>query len=391
MSDFDIPSIILDPQNEEEVILKAYDRINAASGGAINDFSPSSPIAALIEGQAFVYMELLWYLNQLPTALALELFRLLGVTRSPGSRSTGKVTFVLATTLATDFVVNAGYSIPFKDAAYVTKSTLVIPAGSIEGSVTVEATREGSDMNVAAFGLTTIGLALSYLQSIYNAEPINGGSDIEPLSDTVSRAQVAIRSRGTLVSATDYEQVAAFLLGAGSTARAFPLLMANKTNEALDVVHIFLLDADGNAPSVTACQNIQANLRDRSFVSAAIWVSPASLQDISIEVLVDTRNIDSSIADDIESALIEYLDPRSFKIGSTVKVKELEYIVRQQVGVNGITTLTIDSQSIDKPMPTKYTQPRLASLNVILTDSQKQSTSFYRSRVIDTLGDYGAP
>ena len=86
MTDFNIPSIILDPRNEDEVILSAYDRVRSASNGIINDFSLSSPIAALIEGQAFVQMELLWYLNQLPTALALEVFRLLGAAW-PGSGS----------------------------------------------------------------------------------------------------------------------------------------------------------------------------------------------------------------------------------------------------------------------------------------------------------------
>ena len=307
MTDFNIPSIILDPRNEDEVILSAYDRVRSASNGVINDFSPSSPIAALIEGQAFVQMELLWYLNQLPTALALETFRLLGVTRSPGTTAKGNVTFILSATLSTDFVVSAGYFIPFRDAGFITKTTLVIPSGALEGTVQIEATRQGSDLNVAAFGLTTSGLSLTYLQSLYNTEPINGGSDLEPLNVTVDRAQIAIRSRDTLISVEDYEQVSEFLLGSGSYATAYPLLSANKSTETLGHLHVFLLDAEYNKPSVATCQSIQSQLRERSFTGAAVWVSSADLYNIDLEIIVNVKSIDEKVVDDIFTAVSEEL------------------------------------------------------------------------------------
>ena len=387
MTIFNIPSVILDPRNEDEVILSAYDRVRSASNGIINDFSPSSPVAALIEGQAFVQMELLWYLNQLPTALALEVFRLLGITRSPGNTAKGYVTFILSATLATDFVVSAGNFIPFKDAGFVTKSTLVIPSGSLEGAVQVEATRQGSDLNVAAFGLTTSGLSLTYLQSLYNPEPINGGSDLEPLSQTVDRAQVAIRSRDTLISVEDYEQVSEFLLGTGSTATAYPLLSANKSTETLGHLHVFLLDAENNKPSVATCQSIQGQLRDRSFTGAAIWVSPADLYGIDIEVIVNVVSIDEVIVDTIFNALAESLSPRQHKLGADIKLKELEYTVRQQPDVLEVVSVTINGEALSTAMPNKYTQPRLENVLVYLQDSLGTSVQFYRSTVINADGD----
>ncbi len=387
MTDFNIPSIILDPQNEEEVIQRAYERIRSASNGTINDFSPSSPIAALVEGQAFVNMELLWYLNQLPTALALEVFRLLGVTRSPGQTAKGEVVFLLSTALATDFVVNAGYFIPFRDAGFVTKTTLIIPVGSLEGKVQVEATREGSDMNLAAFGLTTSGTSLTYLQTIYNPEPINGGADLEPLVSTVDRAQMAIRSRDTLISVEDYEQVAAFLLGSGSKATAYPLLMANKNSEALGHIHIFLLDPEGNIPSMTVCQEIQRELRSRSFVGASIWVSPADIKKIEMEVIIKVQTIDSTIVDEVFGSINEYLAPSNYPLGSTLKIKELEYLVRQQTGITEVVSITIDKESINTPMPNKYTQPKLNGLTVVLMDDDGTPVTFYRSNLLDNEVD----
>lgn len=383
MTDFNIPKLILDPENEQEVIQGAYDAIRVASDNTITDFNPSSPVAALIEGQAFVYMELLWYLNQLPTALALEVFRLLGISRSPGQTAKGEVTFVLSALLATDFVVSAGYFIPYKDAGFVTSATLVIPAGSIEGTVQVQATREGSDMNLPAFGLTSTGLSLTYLQSIYNSDPINGGSDLEPLTATVDRAQIEIRSRGTLISQEDYEQVAAFLLGDGSTATAFPLMTSDKETEALGHIHVFLLDASNMQPSIAACQSIQAQLKERSFAGAAVWVSPANVQTYNMEVIIEVDNIDEAIADTIESAILDYLHPANFKLGDTLKIKELEYVVRQQEKVNAVVTMSIDNETTNKPMPSKYTQPKLNTLTVILNDSIGTTATYYRSQILD--------
>ncbi len=387
MTDFNIPSIILDPQNEEEVIQRAYERIRSASNGTINDFSPSSPIAALVEGQAFVNMELLWYLNQLPTALALEVFRLLGVTRSPGQTAKGDVVFILSTTLATDFVVNAGYFIPFRDAGYVTKNTLVIPSGSIEGRVQVEATREGSDMNIAAFGLTTSGTSLTYLQTIYNPEPINGGADLETLVSTVDRAQMAIRSRDTLISVEDYEQVAAFLLGSGSKATAYPLLMANKNSEALGHIHVFLLDSSGNPPVMAVCQDIQSELRSRSFVGASVWVSPADIKQIDMEVILKVDTIDSTFVDEVFASINEYLAPSNYPLGNTLKIKELEYLVRQQTGIKEVLSVTIDKEALNTPMPNKYTQPKLNGLTVVLQSPTSLPVTFYRSNLLDNEAD----
>lgn len=383
MTSFDIPSLILDPQNEEEVIQSAYDRIRSSSNGTINDFSPSSPIAALVEGQAFVYMELLWYLNQLPTALALEVFRLLGIQRSPGATAKGYITFVLSASLATDFIVSAGYFIPHKDAGFVTKNTLVIPAGSIEAKVLVEATREGSDLNVPPFGISSSGVSLTYLQSIYNDEYISGGADIEPLTDTVNRASTAVRTRGTLISQEDYEQVSAFLLGSGSYSTAFPLLTSDKETKTLGHVHVFLLDQKVQQPSVATCQAIQQELRDRSFTGAAIWVSPADIAYYDMEVVLKVQTIDEALAERLEDALAEYLRPDNFGLGNTLKIKELEYVVRNQEGVQEVITLTVNNEAVNVPMDNAYTQPKLGTLTVVLMDAIGTTSTIYRVANID--------
>ena len=75
MEDLNIPKLVLDPANEGDLIAMTYDRIKSASGGVINDFRSGTTIAALVEGQTFALAELLYYVNLLPEAIAIEVFR----------------------------------------------------------------------------------------------------------------------------------------------------------------------------------------------------------------------------------------------------------------------------------------------------------------------------
>lgn len=383
----DIPSLLLDPQNELEVIEQAYERIRAASNNTITDFNPSSPVAALIEGQAYVYMELLWYLNQLPEALALEVLRLAGVTRSAGTKARGILTFTLSSSLATQFVVSQGFVIPYRDSGFQTLATLVIPPGSIEATVPVEAMRTGADMNIGAYGFSTNSTGLSFLQNIYNASSITGGTGLEPLSETLQRAQIALRSRDVLVTARDYEIKAAELLGVGSTATAYPLLSSDKSTQKVGHIHIFAVDSEGNKPSETTCQSVQGQLQALSFAGSSVWLTPVDLYTANLDISITAMQLSDDLADDIFNQVLDYLSPASFVLGASIRVKELEYLVRSVEGVTEVFSLLINEQSVNLAMPNKFTQPKLGFLAITVTDPTGYTQTYYRAAEQDLQGD----
>lgn len=387
MLDLDIPSILLDPQNEQEVINQAYERIRSASANKINDFSPSSPVAALIEGQAFVYMELLWFLNQLPEALALEVLKLSGVSRSPGHKSAGRVNFLLQTARPSDFVVEAGYLIAYKESAFQTTATLVIPAGSIEASVPVEAVTEGSEMDVPAFGLATSSSGLSFVQSIYNTEPITGGANVEPLVLTIQRAQKALRSRNVLVTAEDYETAVQDELGYGSQGTAIPMLTSDRSTTKVGHVHVFVAGIDGLPAGAETCANLQAKLRNRSFAGSAVWVSPIERKLITIDAIVNVQQLSQGLANAVFDNLQDYLNPVNFSLGSSIRLRELEYRVRSVPGVDEVVSLLIDSEAVNTAMPNLYTQPVIETLALTMLDTTGLSHTYYIGTEDDLNGD----
>ena len=84
----------LDPRNTSALVRDTQTKIFLESDGSLNDFSPASPLSAIVEGQAYAQNELLYYLNSLPEAYTLQWLRQLGIQRSIGAKSVAEVSFI---------------------------------------------------------------------------------------------------------------------------------------------------------------------------------------------------------------------------------------------------------------------------------------------------------
>ena len=371
----EIPKLVLDPDNDDLIITRAYAAISSASEGAITDFSPGTAIAALIEGQVFAIAELLWFLNQLPEALALEAMRLTGISRSPGTTAKGRLTFLLTAPISSAFTVPQGFLVTYQTLSYVTTEVLYIAAGSLEGSVAIEAVDVGTNHNLPSFGIANTSLGLNYVQSVYNQEPISGGSDLESLSDTLERAQRAIRTKDTLVSATDFVEAAKAL--SGCFAYCVPRLAANKVSEAVGEVHVFLVNPNGTLPGSGTLSFVKSELQSKSFAGTSVWVSPVDLLSLSLEVVIKVTDISDDLSTQVLEALTAYLSPSNYQIGSTVILKELEFTTRSVEGVRYVDTLMINGEALNKPLTTKYTLPTIGLLTITQVDSLGRSKTYY--------------
>ena len=86
-----LPSILLDPRNEAEIVQAATQAVYQASNQTLNDFSAGNPLAALLEGQAFAQGEFLFWANQLPQSILIEwIGPFLGAMRRLGTPSVAR-------------------------------------------------------------------------------------------------------------------------------------------------------------------------------------------------------------------------------------------------------------------------------------------------------------
>jgi hypothetical protein len=378
MSDITLPKIVLDPRNEQELLALAYQRTLEASGGTLTDFRPGSPLAALLEGQVFSIAELFYYMNLLPEALAVETFRLLGITRSGGTKATGTLRFLLQTSLGTDFIINPGFSVPYKDGYFVLKEQLVIPRGALESDVLVEASIAGASMNAPEFDVFITSTGVNFLQTIWNNQAITGGSDLEDLTDTISRAQQSLRSRDVLVSVTDYELAAQALLGAGSRALCIPFLSSDKTLEAPGQVHLFLCDADGQPVSSGTAQSIQAELQRKVFAASQVWISPMELENLTIEVTCGVNLVSESLADEIALAVYGYLSPLAYPWGAKVRPNEIGFSIRQIPDVTEVDSVIINQEPLPYLLPHRWSCPFADSVIIQLVQPDGLRAIYYQ-------------
>jgi uncharacterized phage protein gp47/JayE len=379
-----LESPIIDDRSETDLVERAIARVYQESGGKINDFSTSSPARALIEGQAFAGAELLYRVNKLPEAVAIEYLKIAGIQRRLGSASQTTLTFTLTAALSGAFTIPAGYQVRNISTRinFATDAVLVIPAGQISGTVSATCTQTGSKGNFAAYTLRELTQPLAFLGSVTNTVPATGGTDAETMDEVKSRAFAAIRRRG-LVSADDYQEETRALLGVGSVAHCIGNLAADGISYRLGSVHVFCLNKDGSLLNPPQLSEVQAALQRRSHVSIAVYTSNVALFEIDLYViakLIPGTN-PQTISNAIYQSLKDYLSPGKLPLGETIVLKELEYLVRN-AGVEYVQSVTmgehlLSRSSTNLKLPQPYSAAKLKSVGVELVGADRSYSQFY--------------
>ena len=379
-----LPDPVIDDRSEEQLVEYALDRIFVASQCSLNDFSPSSAARALIEGQAFAGAELLFRVSKLPEAMAISFLKIAGIQQSLGSLSEVTLVFALTAPLSSPFSIPKGYLVTASNnIGFTTDSVLVIPAGSTSGSVTATAQGVGSAYNVAPYSLTNLSQPLAYLQSVTNIEPSAGGTNAETLDQVRSRAFASLRRRA-LVSSADYEDETREILG-GGVAKAIGNISADRITTERGVAHVFALNADATLLNSAQLADLQSKLQDKTHVAVKVYVSNVELYPIQIKAIAKLLpgSNPEFVANDISSALSEYFTPGQLPLGETLILKEIEFLCRQQTGVDYVQSVTLGGVEAESPsttnlpLPHPYTAAQLRSLEVELVGESGSLTYLY--------------
>jgi uncharacterized phage protein gp47/JayE len=371
------------PADAQAILQGMLDRCYMASDRTLNDFSAASPIVALYEGHLFAILELLYYANRLPEALAVQFLKLAGIQRRLGKVATVNLTFTLTAPLGNPFYLSAGYMVSDVSNTYnfYTASDLIIPPGAISGEVTATAQEMGSAYNLAAYTITNLSETRAFLKSVVNLDAATGGLDEETFDEARSRGFVTLRRRG-LISADDYEQEAMAILGAGSVAKAIGLLAADKITYEKGAVHIFCLNPDGTEPGDGQLLELRNALKTKAPIGIGVYTSAIDL--VNLEVYIVAALLPGSnpetVASEIYASLDEYLTPGYLPLGETVKLKELEFVVRS-AGVAYVQSVsthnTLEVSYTDIPLPYSYSAAKLYDLTCdLVLDGQTFTYEF---------------
>lgn len=380
-----VPS--LDPKNEDKLVEEARLTAFNASEGKLNDFSSGSPVAALIEAQAFCGSELLYYVNKLVPTLALEFYKNAGVQRRLGTNSTVELTFTLEESRTTNFTIPPGFKVASIDGKILFQTTraLIIPPGVITGKVNATSLEVGAKTNIAAYSITTISQPLTNLATVNNLLPAQGGSDKETLEQTIERGNLEIRQRG-LISADDYERTAEIIIGEGSRFKAIGNLGADKISYVLGSVHLFGVDASGRPITNAQVIKVITGLTPALQLASTLYVSPMRVKKVTLDVVVvtDDISIPTATATNIWNSISAYLSPINYPIGQSILMSEVEYHIRKAVGVVRLEQVLLDNDHLNVAVDTEYTVGDIKQMNLIIVNNigtELLNDVYYRGKV----------
>jgi hypothetical protein len=348
----------LDPRNTSALVRDMQTKIFLESDGQLNDFSPASPLSALVEGQAFAQGELLYYLNSLPEAYTLQWLRQLGIQRAIGARSVVEVTFIKTRGFNRSVVIPANTIVSTSNnLAFILKNEVRI--GDVQSSAKgiVESEKWGSVYNVPAESIEKINRNILGLERATNLTSSQGGKDLESIDSLKAKAFSLLRRRG-LISAEDYENEVALVAPEAAVIKA--LTYEDRFNIPAEKqsgnIVICVGDANGSELGTLTRANIVKSLKSRiplgnSLSLISPEVTPVE-STISCEYDDETFNGGLDLyASQINEIITSTISPESLPLGEEVDYQEVFNTIYELSFVDKIKTLAF-KKLINQPQGT---------------------------------------
>lgn len=342
-----IPQPILDTRNEADIVRAAQSRIYEQSERTLNDFSPASPLSALIEGQAIAVAEYLYWLNQLPLAFSLEWLRKLGIQRRVGAQSattlefTKPQGFISAVTVPRGFIVSAT-----NGSRFTTDEPLFIGQGVPSGTVSATSQQIGTANNVQTGSINRIVIPLIGVQSVTNTIPATGALDQETESEMLSRAYALLRRR-TLSTQEDFRLEVLTILGNGANVKAFSGPDFGFPNQPF---HIYIVGVNSDESLLTTVQteNIIDSLRPRVQIGTQLTVQSVTIEPMTVRTEVrigDTFGVqDTAVL--LANTLRDFVSPTVLNIGADLLVNEVARRLYESARVQEVNSFSMSLNNV---------------------------------------------
>lgn len=351
--------IQLDGRNTTELLRAIQTRINLESGGALNDFTPASPLSAITEGQAFAESELLFYLNNLPEAFTLQWLRLLGIQRKLGSRAYVDVTFFKVPGFNGAVVIPTGTRVLANTLAFVTLEEVRISEEEVGKSVACRSEKWGSVYNVGINSINKIERNYAGLQSLTNQEAATGGSDLESIDDMKKRAFEVLGKRN-LTTSNDFDtEVKSVVADAAIVKTLTYEERFSVSRELSGNVVVVVGNSEGKPLNNSSLALIVQSLRPRVTLGTNISLLAPEIVpvDVIVEVYYNPLNFPGNsdqYANQVFTILNSIISPTYFTIGDKL---DRQRVSRELLNLDFISNINVldlrlmqkDPETLDGP------------------------------------------
>lgn len=317
----------LDPRNTPALVRDMQTKIFLESGEQLNDFSPASPLSAIVEGQAYAQSELLYYLNSLPEAYTLQWLRQLGIQRSIGAKAVVEVTFTKTANFNRTVIIPANTIVSTANRLnFILKNEVKIGDSIQSASGIAIAQKWGTQYNVSSGAIEKININILGLDLVTNFLPAQGGKDLESIESMKSKAFSLMRRRG-LISAEDYENEITALAPEASIIKvlSYEERFNIENSASSGVVVICAGDENGGDLQQTIKENLLKALRKRVPLGNSISLIPPEVSPVETTINIEYDDAIYSggfnlFASEINDIISTDINPQAIELGG-----ELDY------------------------------------------------------------------
>ncbi|KAB8333791.1 hypothetical protein SD80_011585 [Scytonema tolypothrichoides VB-61278] len=359
----DIPPI--DTKTTSDLVTLGQERALAVSAGRLNDFSPGSPVIAILEAVATQGSQIITTVNSLGSTLERNRLSLFGVERRQGTNAVGTIGVRLDGLYADPFVLPRGFRVVINGIQFETTADLGIPAYTDYGTVPIISLTPGSRGNVSQ--LTPVSFpSVRRLGAIALTEPTRNGQDAETEAEFQQRIYGLLRRRETLISEDDFEAAVIDFLGVGSTALSIGRLKPDKITYQNGYVGVFGLNTDGSALSTGQISALSDLLnRKAAMATITVWTIDTFTINVDIVVAIQSGVLPDAIALSIQQNVRDFLFPGKLPAGESIYPKALEARIQAIPGVVlGVIDVKLNGFAMPQPMPHLWTVGVLGMLKV---------------------------
>jgi uncharacterized phage protein gp47/JayE len=334
--------------------LIASNALSAPVCPELTNANPSSPHTVILEAQAWVLSQMAYRINKLPKRDQIEFARLFKIELRQAEPADTTLEFSVAPPIGVDVVVPLGTQISTEDGKIVFETTaqLVIPFGDATGEVAAVNTIAGA-LLLAPGKLTKMVDAIAWVDSVTNAEAIDGGNNDEEVEEALERARSYQRRGERLVSTLDLEEAVLHdVLRGNGIVRGFPFVVLGDFNSASSPGHttLVVMTRSGNPISAADKQALNSIL-EQGVGNQFIYISdPIYVQfDVSVKVKLITQASANATKSAIESNLRAFYAPDRENFGRPILRSEIITLIE---GTRGVDRIASEAQGSILASPT---------------------------------------
>lgn len=322
---------------------RALARVEQASLGKLRDFSPHSPVTALVEGLVFVCQELRGALNEIPLNTLLRIYDTYGAGVNAGSPSVGTVEVTLSAPSYAPMSIAPGWRLLGGGLEFVTTAPLFFAEGAVSATVPIQCTQLGYAGNLPAGtvnGISQNSVVFANVASVNNRAALTGGTDPESQLDAIYRVGQYLHYRDVVVTARQYELFVENAMGLGSHAT----VVKDPTNPRN--ILVYCVGQNAVVPNDTELARIQGELEQKICLGTTVSVRPMNRYYVTLRAIVKFENYanpETAFAE-WRAAVTNYFNVDNWA-GTTVRYKELEYITRAVTGAKFVQGVYLFSES----------------------------------------------